>query len=398
MKIAKLVCVFGLLLAINSLNAQKYIHSYVTDRKFSHPEDLFGYTFIPGEMEFTDGDKESLDAGEIVFKTTYQQLKVRGMRQYEGNYSVISTNAVKYGYIMKLMDARNPIDQGHLKFVLDDNDNVDALIFKKSRETQEIIFYQEKISSRKSEQEEKYFSDRGEIMLLEADSIWGETIKPFFRSSRTEQDRIEMKDSISIQFIEDIVVKTKEKPEEEEEEEETVFENTEPTLEEEDDPFNEDMEEDEDDSDPFAGRIKKKKKEKPVEEVVEEVIEEVEPEVVEVEEMGTDGEEMMEEGGKKSKRLKEEKDPKVKEKREYKIVVRFTRWEGKGDEAYQKEVKLEYPIKSWKKRTSPDPNDKDTRHLMEFSSKPNSILVYLDENDTISQIEIGTVTYYLRGF
>ena len=274
MKILKFFCVFGFLVAYFQLNAQRQSHSYVTDRKFPDIENLLGYTFSPGEMEYTDGDKRSLDAGEIVFNVTPQYLRIRGMREYAGNFSVISTNTVQYGYIMKLMDARNPIDQGHLKFILDNNDNVDALIFKKSRETQEIIFYQEKINSRLSDREEKYFTDRGEVEMILPDSIWGQLIRPFFRTSRSEQDRIEMGDSISIQFIEEIVIKTKEKEEEEVVEEE-VFVDTEPEMEEEEDPFAEDLDEEDDDFDPLAGRIKKKKKEKPVKEEVEEVVEEV---------------------------------------------------------------------------------------------------------------------------
>ena len=64
-------------------------------------------------------------------------------------------------------------------------------------------------------EEDDYFTDRWETKLEHQDSIWGMTLKPFFRvhgSDRT-QERLEVADSTTIKFMEKITIidKTKKK-------------------------------------------------------------------------------------------------------------------------------------------------------------------------------------------
>lgn len=399
-------------------NGQRHIYSYISDRKFISPEELIGYTFLPSEKEYTDGDKEEISPGGVIFAVQPQGVRISG-GEYEGMYNAVSINSSKYGYIMQLMDARNPIEQGHIKFILDSKSNVDALIFKKNKNRPEVIYYLEQINDRTKKSEEKYFTDCGELNVGGADSIWGQKIRPFLRISQRAQDRIIPADSVYIEFVkEEIVKEVKEKPKEEvvEKPKEEVVEEV--TLEgdddfimtdnedeetdnsdEEGDDFDDDDEDWIDEDDPLAGMLKKqkkKKKEKKKEEVVEEEEEEVEDEFIDEAELARIEEEEALQKLEEEKNKKKVKTAKVKYK--HYIVLRFNRWEGSGEEATIKEERLQYPVKTWKMRTSPDPRDNDVRHLLEYTAKPNSILVFTDDNNFISKIIIGNVEYLMRGY
>ncbi len=418
MKSIKIFCVLLFIGVFSAVSAQKYQYSYISDRKFFSPDDLIGYTFLPSEKEYTDGDKDEINAGEVIFAITPQGVRISG-GEYEGMYNAVSINSAKYGFIMKLMDARNPTEQGHIKFILDSKSNVDALVFKKNKDKPEVIFYQEQINDRTKKGDKKYFTDRKEMRVVNADSIWNQKILPFLRVSQREQDRIVPADSVYIEFVKEAIIKAvKEKPAEEVEKVEEVVE--EKTLEGDEDfimtdtgeetDTEEEIEDDEDDfideDDPLAGMLKKqrtkkkkKEKEKVKEDDEEEFIDVEEEELIDDDELAELEEEEAEEEArqkKEEKNKKKVKEPKVKYK--HYIVLRFNRWEGTGAEATIKEERYEFPIKTWKMKTSPDPNDRDVRHLLEYSAKPNSILVFTDEDHNVSKVIIGNVEYLMRGY
>jgi|GEM_PF-817856 len=425
---------FSLLLFIGlycSLQAQDDRFSYISDRKFFSPADLIGYTFLPSEKEYTDGDKEEISPGGVIFAVTNQGLRITG-GEYEGIYNAVSIDASKYGYIMKLMDARNPADQGHVKFILDSRANVDALVFKKNKNRPEVIFYQEQLNDRAKKADAKYFTDRGELRVAEADSIWGSKIYPFLRISQQIQDRIVPEDSVYIEFVKEQIVKAvKEKevavveaPKEEEIEENTLEgdEDFIMTDNDDDEPEEVDDEEDEDwidEDDPLAGMLKKQKaktkkpekEKKPKKEKKEGSDDSDEEEFLDVDDVDEDelidetelarieeeeAEKQLQAAEKQNKKQKKVKAPKAKYK--YYIVLRFNRWEGSGEEAVRKEERIVYPVKTWNKKTSPDAKDVNVRHLMEYATKPNGILVFTDENNNVSKIIIGSVEYLMRGY
>ena len=128
------------------------------------------------------------------------------------------------------MNARDARLQGHLKVIQNKYGMVEALIFKRSTNSKEIIFYLPPISKNLKEKEKGYFTDRGELIFEHRDSIWGEVIHPFLIMHVDEnvQQRLQLADSTYVTFTEEIsiekkeVKKKKKKKEEEKIEEEIV--------------------------------------------------------------------------------------------------------------------------------------------------------------------------------
>ncbi len=193
--------------------AQEEDYSYISDRKFKDPTDLLGYDFVPGIMEIKGESQQELGPGEYSFGITRANLFVKG-EDIEGVYNINNTNTTDYGYKLLLMNARNPAIQGHLKMVLNNRGQVDALIFKRTNKEQEVIFYQAQMSEDQRNQEDSFFSGRWEEELAHQDSIWGMAIRPFFRIHETQrgvQERLHFSDSISIDFIQTVKIIDKRK-------------------------------------------------------------------------------------------------------------------------------------------------------------------------------------------
>jgi hypothetical protein len=189
--------------------------SYVSDRKFRTVTDLFGYAFRPNEMVIKDELQRDLSYGSYSFGITPANLFVEG-ENIQGVYTINNINPTEYGFQLVLMNARDPTLQGHLKVILNNLSQVDALIFKRSPKEKEIVFYQAIIPDELRKKEEAYFTDRNELLLPATDSLWtGLTFRPFLRMHGTEriQERLQMNDSTSVTFFEvvRIIDKTKKK-------------------------------------------------------------------------------------------------------------------------------------------------------------------------------------------
>ncbi len=183
-----------------SLLAQP-VYSYVSDRKFKDPSDLLGYNFKPFRWEIKDEKEENIAAGSYSFGVTQSNLYVDG-KDIKGVYSINNINPTKYGYQLVLMNARNPALQGHLKVILNPKKQVEALIFKRSNKEKEIIFHLPSLSDEQRIKEEQYYTDKNELIIENADSIWGRTIKPFLVSYKENgiQDKLLPTDSVIIKF------------------------------------------------------------------------------------------------------------------------------------------------------------------------------------------------------
>jgi hypothetical protein len=193
--------------------AQKSL-TYISDRKFNDPTDLLGYNFRPTMMEIKDVKKQNLVPGSYAFGITQNNLYVEG-EGIAGVYSVNSINSTEFGYKMALMNARDPTLQGHLKIIVNKKHEVEALVFLRSNKDKETIFYIANIPPDFQKKEAAYFTDKGEKIFFHPDSLWGKTIRPFLIIHQEErvQERVEMKDSISVQFVEKVTIidKTKKK-------------------------------------------------------------------------------------------------------------------------------------------------------------------------------------------
>ena len=187
--------------------------TYVSDRKFYGPEDLIGYDFRPEFMEIPEEVEQKLAPGSYSFGISSNNLYVDG-GDIKGVYSVNNINPTEFGYKLLLMNARDPTLQGHLKVILNKYGQVEALVFKRSNKDNEIIFYQAQIPEKLWEEEKEYFTYKYQYEVTNPDSIWGQKFYPFLRIHNDQggvQERLQMNDSTSIEFVERITVIEKKK-------------------------------------------------------------------------------------------------------------------------------------------------------------------------------------------
>ena len=207
-KIIFLLCCLPML-----AQAQK-TYSYITDRKFTDPTDLFGYNFRPCKGEIKDVKTQDINPGDVSFGVTQSNLYVEG-EGIKGVYSVNNINSTDFGFKLLLMNARDPTVQGHLKIIVNKSGQVEYLVFKRSTKDKETIYYIKDIGENLAKQDLKYFTDRGELNIQHVDSIWGKKVKPFFliNSQSGIQTRLYGQDSCSIRFEEIVTIidKTKKK-------------------------------------------------------------------------------------------------------------------------------------------------------------------------------------------
>lgn len=190
-------------------------YSYVSDRKFKDPTDLIGYHFRPASLEIPQkGIKEELAAGSYSFSLSGNNLYIKG-EKIQGVYNVNTVNTTDYGFIMKFINARDARIQGHLKVILNGNGQVDALVFRRTQQEPEMIFFQKLIDPAFEKQEMAYFTDIHEMSIESTDSIWGKIFRPFLRINPaiSLQERLRKPDSTFIAFekitITDEKVRTK---------------------------------------------------------------------------------------------------------------------------------------------------------------------------------------------
>lgn len=206
----KTAITFLFLCLVGQCFAQKKYHTYISDRSFNDPSDLVGYVFRPSMYEVPYQEKRDIKAGKYVFSITSNKLFVEGDSNIQGIYNINNIKPAEYGYQLLLMNARSPELQGHLKVVLNDKKQVDALIFRRSAKDQEIIYFQAKIPSLIAEKEKKYFTDKGELIVYDETDLWGNSFHPFFRIfSGGAYERVYAADSVKINFIRKGIMKGK---------------------------------------------------------------------------------------------------------------------------------------------------------------------------------------------
>ena len=201
-------------LANTALLAQVKQFSYISDRTFASPDELMGYDFKPAMREVPGQEPEEFPVGKYSFGITRKNLYVEGP-SIRGVYSVNNINTTPYGFILKTMNARDPTIQGHLKLVVDDLGQVEGLIFKRSTNDDEVIFFLRVIPEEVAEAEAEYFTHKGALTIKAIDTLWtGVEIRPFLRIYQNMggiQERIIRSDSVSLRFYDVVTVEEKEK-------------------------------------------------------------------------------------------------------------------------------------------------------------------------------------------
>lgn len=208
------ILLFSLLFCQNLFSQKSY--SYVADRRFKDPTDLLGFNFRPFEKEIKGSSKSEIAPGAVTFGITRQNLFVEG-DNIAGVYNINNINPTEFGFKLLLLDARNPAEQGHLKVILNGGKQAVALVFKKGTKSPEIIFHIADLPEELGKKEAQFFTDKGELLIENKDSLWGKNILPFLRLHQNSgiQERLLMSDSMRLYFYEtvEIIDKTKKKKE-----------------------------------------------------------------------------------------------------------------------------------------------------------------------------------------
>ncbi|MEZ4931763.1 MAG: hypothetical protein R2788_06570 [Saprospiraceae bacterium] len=336
MKLTSLV----LLLAFsNFLQAQHY--TYISDRRFFEPADMIGYDFKPSAMEIPEEERQEIDPGEYSFGITANNLYIKG-KGIEGVYNINNMQPQEYGFKIFLMNARNARLQGHLKVIQNKYGMVEMLIFKRSANDKEIIFYLAPIPGRVLDQEKEYFTDRGELVIPDKDSIWGTTIYPFLILHKQEniQQRLQLADSTYITFTEETTIVEKE--------------------------------------------VKKKKKNKDDVATEEEGNENEEVETEVSEEMESDSTAL------------DAPEIKVKITTEYFLTIHsYILTDGGGRE----KKTHQYPIRRINEKEDTSAGMQEERFMWEIANDKKEIInLYLNGDRTVSTLEVGDKKYFMRGF
>lgn len=207
-----------LLLALSALPLLAFAqrdYTYVSDRNFFDVETLLGYDFRPYQVEVPDRMERTIRPGEYSFGITRSHLYVEGA-EIKGVYQVNSIQPAEYGFILNTINARDARLSGHLKVILNKYSQAEAVVFRRSPNDPEMIFFLAVIPDKLRKEEGTFFTDWDELKLPTPDSLWGKSIAPFFRNHLETgvQERLQMSDSTFISFEEIITIeeKTKEIP------------------------------------------------------------------------------------------------------------------------------------------------------------------------------------------
>lgn len=311
-------------------------HTYISDRRFYAPDELIGYDFKPAVKEVPNEQQEELSPGEYSFGITHTNLYVKG-EGLEGVYNINNMQPEDYGFKLTLMNARDARLQGHLKVIQNKYGMIETLIFKRSPNEKETIFYIAAIPGLLKEQEKAYFTDRGELAIPHPDSIWGKKFRPFLRihTSDRVQERLRMKDSTTISFVEKITIEEKE--------------------------------------------VKKKKKDTPTTAVVD-TLAQTDTDVP------ADSTTAAAAGPEK----------KVKIIKEYFVVVRSI---VQFEDGLREDKTWEHPVKRISEKEDKQAGEQEERYQWEFvNDKKDKIVLYLNGDHTVSSMVINDKTYLMRGF
>ncbi len=378
------------------LQAQNNDYTYQTDRKFITMESMLGYDFKPNVKETIDGTTTKLKPGQYSFGFAGNYLYADGGNDVKGVYSVNNVQPAKYGWKMTLMNSRDARIQGHLKVILNDYGNAEALVFKRTGKEQEIIFHLPNLPKTRKEQEDAYFTDMGEFELEVMDSLWNNSFQPFTRIQDT-QYRFLISDSTSLAFVEEYdVIDKRKKPKpvkessakESKEKKEKKPKKKKDKKKKDEDENDEEWYEEEEESGKtniWGDEIEEEDKpEEEEEEEIEETEQDSKPTFISLEGMSKEELEEMAEA-----------DPKIKLEKAYFIVLN-TFYESKEGET--KRLEKRYRIKKYSELEDESAKRGEERFQIDFIVDGNKhIYMYLLDDRTVSSIEMENSRYLMRG-
>ena len=201
-----------LLLFIFSSTSAQQAYSYVGERIFDDPTDLLGYNFRPFKIDIPGNyEPQKIEAGEYSFGITRNRLYVSGDLNIRGLYEINNIAPAIYGFKITLLNPSNPNNRGHFKVILNKLLEAEAVIFKAESKSAEYIFHLPDATKTHLKKEQNYFTDLGETIVEDPDSLWGMKLFPYFRVTQSDQiqNRLYVTDSTVISFEERIIVEEK---------------------------------------------------------------------------------------------------------------------------------------------------------------------------------------------
>jgi hypothetical protein len=187
-------------------------YSYVEDLSFSDPTDFFGYQFVPAQKEIPRSSKFDLGPGDYSFGITANNVYVK----YGPDkilYNTQSIQPTEYGYLLSLLNASNIAQKGHLKIILDRAGQARALVLKKEELADEEIYHLPQLDDFIKRRDREFYTDVIDLVIEKEDSLWNKEAYPYFMDDFAAPLRtvLQIKDTISFSFYEDIVIEEKKK-------------------------------------------------------------------------------------------------------------------------------------------------------------------------------------------
>lgn len=209
--VIKCCFIFFSILLFSMLHGQNRF-SYVEDLSFSDPTDFFGYQFVPAQKEIPRSSKFDLGTGDYSFGITANNVYVK----YGPDkilYNTQSIQPTEYGYIFSLLNASNIAQKGHLKIILDPAGQARALVLRKEELAEEEIYHLPQLDDFIKRRDREYYTDVIDLVVENEDSLWNQDAYPYFMDDFNAPLRtvLQIKDTISFSFFEDIVIEEKKK-------------------------------------------------------------------------------------------------------------------------------------------------------------------------------------------
>jgi|GEM_PF-6229837 len=199
--------------------------TYVEDRDYLYDYDLRGNTIIPYRAKLRGAHYDSpLDHGQAVFEITGTKVTITEKLRFSTagidaapnkepvTMHIHKTESKAFGFVMTLIDLRNPEIQGFIQFHCDRGRLV-KLHYQEEPTSSEHIYYIAPTPDYQLERDRLYFSQLGDISLVDEEQLYKQKVVPFstlkLNYDHLECKRIYAKDLVSIEFEEVIIPKGK---------------------------------------------------------------------------------------------------------------------------------------------------------------------------------------------
>ena len=199
--------------------------TYVEDRDYLYDYDLRGNTIIPYRAKLRGAHYDSpLEHGQAVFEISGTKVTISEKIRFSTagidaapnkepvTMHIHKTESKAFGFVMTLIDLRNPEIQGFIQFHCDRGRLV-KLHYQEEPTSSEHIYYIAPTPDYQLDRDRLYFTQLGDVSLVDEEQLYKQKVVPFstleLKYDHLEFKRIYAKDLVSIEFEEVIIPKGK---------------------------------------------------------------------------------------------------------------------------------------------------------------------------------------------